>query len=779
MNILSLFFIILLSAPTLNAKQKDELTNQQLLELAFDAKEFVLFEGFALSPDGKWIAYSVRQKPLDIDLNPRHTAGGTPTTSAGSSIYIRDNNGKVKQISSKGNSWRPAWSPNSQQLAFYSDAEGSPHLWIYDVNEDSSHMVNKRPIKASIFPLDAPQWGKDSKTIYVPIADIQQDQPSNVNVLVDESVSPKIYLSNSENEVNQIIKEQENTFLMDQYRASIVEVDTKTGKERIVVPSSTKPFPAFFQLSPSGKWISYISPVITDDINHAYYDLIAANTHNNELVVFPLASNLMTDQGSEAPVYQWHPLNDWLLYIQDKKLYKIEFNENEPTTPKILRSELNNLIANPLLFTKNGSKVVIGANPSSENELPQSFYFITLQDQHVLEIPLHKKWKYFDVFKANAKQIWQPVDDSITLHLQENVTGMDGIVRFTINEENTQENVLWKVRAKIEATASHGKENELYAIYQDLNTPPNIYRFNSNFSEKQELTSIDPRLNRLSPPSITSFQTRVPLYNGELRNVQTTILLPNKSQKQKDEKFPAIVIFYPGANFSSLGKEFMGGRNGSLPPVLLLQKGYAIIFPEILLGPEGKAGNPLQEMTDVLLPQIYHAIDNDIVNIDQMGIMGQSYGGYGTAGIIAKTNLFRAAVAISGLYDLGSVYGEYSDELKDFTQVWSENGQGRMGSPPWNDLFRYLQNSPYYLADNIHTPLLLIHGENDLGGASKESIKLFTALKRLKRPTELVLYPKEGHVPENWNRQNAIDVTNRILQFFDCNLKNQCIEKTD
>ena len=114
-------------------------------------------------------------------MNKLHTIQGTPIYSAGSRIYISDRDGKTQQLDINGNSWRPVWSPNSSKIAFYSDAKGQPQLWIFDVSTGRFHSIGKLPIKASVFPLDYPQWDKEGKIIYVPVADIHP-QTSDRNV---------------------------------------------------------------------------------------------------------------------------------------------------------------------------------------------------------------------------------------------------------------------------------------------------------------------------------------------------------------------------------------------------------------------------------------------------------------------------------------------------------------------------------------------------------------------------------------------------------------------
>jgi dipeptidyl aminopeptidase/acylaminoacyl peptidase len=151
--------------------------------------------------------------------------------------------------------------------------------------------------------------------------------------------------------------------------------------------------------------------------------------------------------------------------------------------------------------------------------------------------------------------------------------------------------------------------------------------------------------------------------------------------------------------------------------------------------------------------------------------MGQSYGGYSTAAMVTQTNLFRAAIALDGDYDLAGDYGRMAPGGGESNFMWSETGQGRMGTHPWGDLRRYLANSPYYQADKIHTPLLLIHGKKDETCAVEGAEKMFNALKRLGRTAELAVYDGEGHVPGTWSLVNAVDATQRMVEWLGTYMK--------
>jgi dipeptidyl aminopeptidase/acylaminoacyl peptidase len=184
------------------------------------------------------------------------------------------------------------------------------------------------------------------------------------------------------------------------------------------------------------------------------------------------------------------------------------------------------------------------------------------------------------------------------------------------------------------------------------------------------------------------------------------------------------------------------------------------------MGPMGQGGHPLEEMTDAILPQVRRAAELGYTDLARVAIVGHSYGGYGAAGVIAQSHLFRASIAIDGVYDLAGGYGSMVRGGVTYSSQWFEGGQGRMGTHPWSDLGRYLANSPYYLADRIRTPLLLVHGRQDETCPALEAEKMFNALKRLGRTAELAIYDGEGHAPNEWARENVVDAAKRIVAFL-------------
>jgi dipeptidyl aminopeptidase/acylaminoacyl peptidase len=278
------------------------------------------------------------------------------------------------------------------------------------------------------------------------------------------------------------------------------------------------------------------------------------------------------------------------------------------------------------------------------------------------------------------------------------------------------------------------------------------------------MSAMNPEVEGLPTSKAEVLQVRVPLYDGTLKTVRTTLLLPEGAKR--GDKLPAIVMIYSGSDLSTTAAIYGGGMGNTVPNQIFTSRGYAVLMADIELSPEGKRGNPLQRMVDILLPQVYAAADQGYIDIDRLAVSGQSYGGYSTASIVSLTNLFRAGIPVSGTYDLASFYGGLDKEGNSYWIRWAEKGQGRMGESPWANLQRYIDNSPFYRIDRIHTPLPIVAGDADDTCPADGARFFFVGLRRLERPAELLVYPGEGHVISDWSVPHAVDVSRRMVEFL-------------
>ena len=126
------------------------------------------------------------------------------------------------------------------------------------------------------------------------------------------------------------------------------------------------------------------------------------------------------------------------------------------------------------------------------------------------------------------------------------------------------------------------------------------------------------------------------------------------------------------------------------------------------------------------------------INKDKIGCMGASYGGFMTQYLQTQTDIFAAAVSHAGIANHTSYWGE---------GYWGYNYSevSMANSYPWSHRDLYVNQSPLFNADKIHTPLLLLHGDADTNVPLIESLQMFTALKLLGREVALVQVKGENH----------------------------------
>ena len=227
-------------------------------------------------------------------------------------------------------------------------------------------------------------------------------------------------------------------------------------------------------------------------------------------------------------------------------------------------------------------------------------------------------------------------------------------------------------------------------------------------------------------------------------------------------RLPAVLYAYP-ADFASSAQagQVSGSQNAftRLPYYrLLLLAGYAIIdnasFP-IVGDPKTAYDTYLEQLTADAKAAVDKAVELGVVDRDRIGVTGHSHGALMTANLIAHTDLFRAGMATSGSYN------------KTFTPFGFQNERRSL----WQARDVYLKASPYFYADKIKLPLLLMHGEDDANPGTEpfQSIKLYQAIRGNGGTTRLVMLPHEPH----WYtalESNAQEVY-EMLNWFDTYVK--------
>lgn len=749
------------------------------------------------SPDGRHLIYSLyaSSNPPQAQLG-FFLPNGSPITSQGMSLWIVEPaTGRSHRIcAGSGADWDPSFSPDGSRVAFYSDRTGEARLWLFDVASNDCRMVSPVHVKAMPFPNEQPRWSSDGQSVYVPL------WPTGGGGSYSKAMQPLVPGGAPKPDSNGLTVFRsgpaatedaahegteggfESRYTQYAYMAAtIARVTISDGTVVKVVDDRLQSSAArgdqrnhpsaWFRLSASGRWLSYYT-CVSETPGETFgtgIDLFVAPATGGTPV--RVASNLRAPLGgSEFDMgYRWSPTRDQLLFLKDGALFKVDFTTAGPGQAERLAPAIGHLAPRLLRYSPDGSAAYVGEDEQHWHDLTLNNAMpvvtqVSLDGASATRMPLPDELKITDL-PANADGTAFITNRGVIAHAIDTRTGETAILGLDFSETKTS--TLFRAPAGVDAiVASKGKP---VAIFQDFATPPDIYAFSDDWRRRTRLTHVAPGLSRLHAGPIVNFRTIVPFHDGTLRDVRSALLLPPGATQ--DDRFPTIVWFYPGTDFSEQVDRYGAAMLDDIAHVFT-NRGYAVLLAAMPLGPGDQKGNIVDEMADDLLPQVYHAIDLGYVDPRRLALRGQSFGGFATAAIISRTNLFRAAIASSGVYDLGGAYGEAHfarGQLND-NSFWMERSQPRLGEPVWDDPMRYIANSPYYRADEIHTPLLILQGTNDPVGFG-EGPKLFAALRRLGKTAELALYDGGGHEPAGWRAPQAQDQAIRTLAFLDKYMK--------
>jgi dipeptidyl aminopeptidase/acylaminoacyl peptidase len=295
------------------------------------------------------------------------------------------------------------------------------------------------------------------------------------------------------------------------------------------------------------------------------------------------------------------------------------------------------------------------------------------------------------------------------------------------------------------------------AVRSSFETPPEIWA--GPIGQWQQLTKNNASLT----PSWGKAENLE--WTNDGFNIQGWLILPPKIEANKKH---ALVVLIHGGPSGVTTPEWPAGFGMSRAIIAALSsRGYYVLLPN----PRGSYGQG-EEFTRAnvkdfgggdlrdILAGIDAAIKKYPIDPARLGVTGWSYGGFMTMWTVTQTNRFHAAVAGAGIANWQSYYGQ---NLIDQWMI------PFFGASVYDDPAVYEKSSPIHFIKNVRTPTLVLVGERDAECPPPQSYEFWHALKTLGVPTQLIIYPGEGHLfvkPEN--QADRIDQT---VAWFDKYLK--------
>jgi dipeptidyl aminopeptidase/acylaminoacyl peptidase len=238
-------------------------------------------------------------------------------------------------------------------------------------------------------------------------------------------------------------------------------------------------------------------------------------------------------------------------------------------------------------------------------------------------------------------------------------------------------------------------------------------------------------------PEVRAIQKRLVKYHRD-DGLDLSFTLYTPAGYKEGTRVPAILYAYPldYADASKAGQvvgsqqTFTRLRNYRL----LLLAGYAIMddvsFP-IVGDPKKAYDTYLEQLVSDAKAAVDEAVRLGVADRERIGVTGHSHGAMMTANLVAHSDLFRAGVATSGAYN------------KVLTPFGFQNERRSV----WEARDVYLKVSPYFYADKLKTPLLIVHGEEDAnpGTTPLQAKTLYEAIRGNGGTARLVMLPHEPH----------------------------------
>lgn len=721
--VLHLYFCMV--AFTLNAQNGKELIN------VTDLLKIKQISSIALTPDGSKAAFSVTSVEPDPANKSEHKYSTqlylTPTSNISQA---------PRQLTYGSNSAsQPAWSPDGKQLAFVRATDGKPQIYMLS-------MEGGEPVQLTTFKYGAnsPVWSPDGKQI-----------------LYTSGFGLKEFLSDS---------------LLNPNRE---------------IPKWSYEKPGFFQ---------------NENLN------VNTTKPNADGTLAEIRSYLdNNEKDNKAKVINQLDFQEEAGVTGSIELSHIFIIDARPeATPKDLTPGFST--SSHPAFTKDGKRIIFeGDNDDSEhpNRSQESAIFSINTDGSGLKQLLGQQGMSYDGATLSPSGKWlafqyRPINDVRIPQLA--IMPLDGKEAdiMTIPHDRNKSDLTWsendkylyftspsnggvvlsrvspkskKVEQLTDFTSGVGsfdvRKNTLVYVKTEVANPNELYLANAAAKNAKRISSFNydwVKDKKLSLPEKKTFT------NSKGQTIEYWVMMP--VNYEAGTKYPLLLEIHGGPT------AMWGPGEGSMwhEYQFFASRGYAVVYSN----PRGSGGYGEEFMranmkdwgngpaTDILTALDY-AVAEGWADTARLAVTGGSYGGYMVSWILGHDKRFKAACSQRGVYDLGTFFGEGN--------AW-RLVPNYFGGYPWEAASKSIiqSESPLTYVQNITTPLIIFHGENDLRTGVIQSEMLYKSLKILNRPVEYVRHPGATHeITRSGNNRQRIDQMLRTYEFFERWLNNSNVAK--
>jgi len=636
-----------------------------------------------------------------------------------------DGNSTPRQLTTKESSSQAAWSPDGKQLAFVRAVDGKPQIFLLPLDGGEATQLTKFKYGAG-----TPKWSPDGRQILfssnIPLKDLLKDSVLNPAQAVPAWSYEKPGFDKNETLRNSNTKadpdgnlEEIRAYLENDVTDKKAKVVDKLNFQDEMDVNADMSFNHFFIIESKGAG----KPV---ELTKGFYRF-------NNAEFTPDSKQVILSGDVDSLQHPDRSLENEIFIV----------NADGSNFKKLLGDEGINY--NSPRLSPSGKWLAFQYGITSFVSVPTlAIMSLNGSAKDKIDIP-------FDRNKGNM--VWSNDEKFIYFSAQSN--GGQPIYRADIKTRKVEQLTDYNT-----GIVSFDLFNDkLIFVKTEVADPFDIYLANADAKDARRISDFNyswAATKQLSFPEKKSFT------NNKGMSVEYWIMKPANYEGGK--KYPLLLEIHGGPSAmwgpgeTSMWHEYQ----------FFCSKGYGVVY----CNPRGSGGYGLDFLranvkdwgagpTSDVLTALDKTVAEGWADTSKLIVTGGSYAGYLVAWIIAHDHRFKAACSQRGVYDLATFFGEGN--------AW-RLVPNYFGGYPWEPETKAIlqRESPITYVQNITTPYIIFHGENDRRTGITQGEMLFRSLKVLGRPVEYVRHPGATHeITRSGNNRQRIDQMLRTYEFFD------------
>jgi dipeptidyl aminopeptidase/acylaminoacyl peptidase len=680
----------------------------------------------------------------------------------------------------------PEWSMNGYRIAFTNATEQGTELWTADVQSGESRRINGPTINDLFGGIV--QWWPDNRSLLIrTIPDGRGSIPQKSTAPVGPTVKEAAGKVSKVRTYQDLLQDAHDAELLEYYAVSQLKlVDATTGKT--IADIGEPGLYTSVQLSPDGKYLLVEKLEKPFSFNVPYY------LFGHSLEIWDSTTGELTKKLLQQPVADEIPIegvqtgprrHQWSPHLPATLVWAEALDGGDPNVEAPFRDKLMKLSA------------PFNGDPKEWMRLEQRYSGIDWCEDNVrlmvTDYDRDRRWIRTQLAsltddRFQSKVLWErnrsdhygnPGDPMMTVdaHGQRVVQMLGDDIFLTgrggspegdrpfldkFNLVTAEKERLFQSPADAYESVVTGRDNQMSVIItrrESKTSPPNYHVRDIVNDGGWPVTDFkDPA------PQLTNVRKEIIKYKrADGVDLSGTLYWPPNFKE--GETVPIVMWAYPreytdarvAGQVRTSDQRFTWYRGPS--HLFFLTQGYAVLDgPQLpVVGDPETANNTfIEQIVAGAQAAIDKVVEMGVADRDRIGVGGHSYGAFMTANLLAHCDLFRAGIARSGAYNRTLTPFGFQSERRTL----------------WEALNIYTTMAPFFHADKINEPILLIHGaiDNNSGTFPLQSDRMFHALKGHGATVRYVELPFESHGYRA--RESVMHTLAEMMGWFDKYVKN-------